>query len=181
MNRRDFLFRTAGALALAAIPAPLRAFSGLETPPKPIPSPLGEKVDYRLTDRVFLDQLHQDFPEYAFWMTPLLHDPMDFVVRRGILVSGPATVGRTCKLKVAVTHEAMQDMQTMRGYRVDDELYNMIRYEIALELTARQYERLVLNGKWNEAIHGDPYEILHAQTFTFPHHTPIYAEPKVVA
>lgn len=160
MNRRDFVLRTLGGLALAAIPAPLLARGAPNAVATSVDTPIGEKVDYRLTEDVLLAQLHQDFPQYAFWMTPLVYDPHSFVAYHGLLFCGPVTGGRPAKLKARFSGDFVDDVRCLHGLNADDELYAVMRDEIARELEHKS----LLAGGLDFEYHGKVQ-------YTFPFYT----------
>lgn len=176
MKRRDFVVRMLGGLALAAIPAPLLARVAPNDVLPPIPSPLGEKVAYKHTGDVILDMLHQDFPQYAFMLTPVICDPNDFCPRRGVLVAGPITSGKVRKLKVRLSQESIHDVQVWHGIDCSDELYKFIRTEIARELECLRYERqarayVTASGPLPSGFWSAFTDSILSHQFTFPYYT----------
>jgi hypothetical protein len=145
MNRRNMLVKMGmSAVAVLAFPKKLFALSAPEQTTSPCAPPAGRAEDKLAAlnpeEAIFLNGLRKDFPEYYFWVTPMLIDS-GFYPRRGILCRRLPN-GNWFKLKGPFPSiEIFQDAAAMRTYNNDTDciatIYHETRVEIAHELTHR--------------------------------------------
>lgn len=101
--------------------------------------------------QAMLGGLGIDFQQYEFISTPIILDPQNFTIRRGMMIRSKSNAGgsgRTYKIKTAIGDFDMQVTTIANHHSMQtavNEVYDMFRNEIMIELMFLTFDLMTRN------------------------------------